>query len=278
MPGSSLMLPPNTLFIRWKKEQKECSRNLTILQQNINQEAIHNMRVAIKKLNAYASLYLVLPNENGCTPGEEEKLLPHTHQLFEITGRQRDLEICLALLRTLQKETGHLYAELRFYFQSILKTAKAWTNEEVHRYKPKEVAAFARLLKEDKSLDKLLQTGTSIKAEIEKLLTAVPSLLKQPHLLRKQLKLIYYWHSLLSEKDIYKPALLHNILDDLGNWQDYEVLGRRISHFRKDYLPRPFAAYSELRKLEALIAGKKKALLVAGRKKIKNWLEVTGTK
>lgn len=267
------MLPANTLLFHWKKEQKAVVENLLVLRQKLNEQAIHDLRVAIKKIRAYTKLYTLLQPGNGPGFGNEKNTLPHTGQLFDITGRQRDVEICLAILASLQQETGRRYLHLHFYLLYMLKTTKAWCNQDIHQYKIKELAAMTRFLKEDGSLQDAVSTDKRIQLAINEQLVSITPHFKQPHTLRKQLKTIYYWLLLLDEKERYAPGPLHTILDELGNWQDYEIARVQIKHFRKDYLPKPFDEYYELKKLEAFIENKKDRLLTAVRKNLRNWLE-----
>lgn len=245
------------------------TENLLALRQTLNEQAIHDLRVAIKKIKAYTKLYTLLQPGNGPDFG----YFTRTGQLFDITGRQRDVEICLALLASLQQETGCRYLHLHFYLLSVLKTTKAWCNQDIHQYKIKELAAMTRFLKEDDSLQDTASTGKRIQWAIDEQLVSLTHHFKQPHTLRKQLKTIYYWLLLLDEKEKYSPALLHIILDDLGCWQDHTIALLRIKHFRKDYLPKPFDEYDKLKKLESFIENKKELLLTAVRKNFRDWLQ-----
>ena len=49
------------------------------------------------------------------------------------------------------------------------------------------------------------------------------------------------------------------LLDDLGNWQDNEILLTKVRHFRKDYLPKSFEETRSIKKLEEKVKTKKDA-------------------
>lgn len=266
----------NTLLSNWKKEQKELAENLSILREKASTDALHDLRVAIKKLRAYLDLYILLKEETDpVTTTTLKTNFTNTEEFFSIIGRLRDVEICLSLTEAIQKESGCNIPYFRSYLRTMLKITGAWSNTAVHQYKHRELSRFARLLKEEP----ITGYTEKIKSCIDKITTALPAHFKKPHQLRKILKAMYYWLGLLPDNHAYQPDLLHSILDDLGNWQDLEVLATRLRHYRKDYLPTPFEEYAELKRSEDIIVEKKKTLMKAAIIKTKQWLkEIDGHK
>ena len=121
------MVSYNTIFLHWKKSQKDFDKNLNRLQQQINTETIHDIRVAIKKLRALLNLYILFKKEP-----EWVYLLKKTENLFKVLGRQRDIEICWSLTDHFVKETNGSCKEWKHYLQAVLKITKAWVNQEIH--------------------------------------------------------------------------------------------------------------------------------------------------
>lgn len=267
------MYKTNLILYYWRKEEKVFSRHLMQLRQKLNKDAIHDLRVAIKKLRAYLELFLLLQKETELIPGEAETYFHKTESLFDIIGRQRDVEICLELTGILKNEGKYACPQFTIFLQAILKITKAWSNQEIHRYTKKELLKIGFFLKQEQALKNGASLNLEIISAIDKLLEKLTSHLKQPHQLRKTLKTVYYWISLLNNKEKYHPELLHNILDDLGSWQDYEVLLLRLRHFRKDYIPKPFDEYTVLREMEAIINEKKKTLVLSAQNKTKRWVK-----
>lgn len=265
----------NPLWLHWKKSQKEMELNLSLLREKISTAAVHDIRVAIKKLRALLSLYTQLQQEP-----EQEYPLHKTVAFFDVLGRYRDVEICLEQCGLYEKESGKPCPQLTAYFRQLLKTTRGWANLEIHRYHPKEAARVALLLKETGShTDTAVFTGR-LEALIVAQLSALKKHVKEPHVLRKRLKEIYYWIPLLPGEHpaSWEPKLLHEILDDLGNWQDTEILDKRVQHFRKDYLPKPHEEYPILRELQDKTRAKKDSLEKSAVRKLKQWLKkVPGT-
>lgn len=268
----------NLILPSWKKEQQVFDKNLAVLRQKLNKEAIHDLRVAIKKLRAYLELFLLIQNETEAIPGEAKQYLYKTEALFNILGRQRDVEICLELTDAIKKEAGYTCPQFTIYLRALLKMAKAWSNQEIHRYNKKELTKIAFLLKQEKPAEDAVELNQKIKALITKLLAELVTHFRQPHQLRKILKQVYYWLNQLNDNKKYLPDTLHNILDDLGSWQEHEVLSVRLKHFRKDYLPKPFEEYAVLKEMETIIDEKKKALINAARNKTRHWLKTINMK
>lgn len=260
----------------WKISKKDFDLNLALLKQHINTNAVHDIRVATKKLRAFLSLYMVLKKEP-----DWEFLFNNTKNLFDILGRHRDIEICLTQTISYEKETDCSCKEFRYYLQSLLKTTRAWANQDVHRYHKKDLAKVALLLKEDSTLSDDNSFAGSLKAIIYSSVAETKNNLRRPHLVRKNLKEIYYWIPLFADENLeasWHLKELHSILDDLGNWQDHEILDVRLRHFRKDYLPKTFNEYQLLKNFQIKIRHSKKVLLKSANSKARSWMKMVADK
>jgi CHAD domain-containing protein len=270
----------NLILSFWKKEQTEFNRNLSILKQHCNKEAVHDIRVACKKLRAYLKLYILLKKEP-----EWGYLLNNTEELFDILGKQRDVEICLDLIVNYEKENQCQLIEIKQYLALMLKKTLGWSNQSIHLYHKRELSKIALLFKEDNSLGDKDALIKQIQAIIDYHLASVKTLFKQPHKIRICLKELYYWTTIVTDGDLkneYHQKELHTILDYLGEWQDNEILLVKAKHFRRDYLPNPFKEAALVKIFEARIKEKKEMLKKAAISKTKNWLkkiiEVENTK
>lgn len=265
------MINYNTIFLHWKKSQKDFDLNLTRLQQQLNTNAVHDIRVAIKKLRALLNLYILFKNEHGW-----EQLLKKTEALFNILGRQRDVEICRSLTDDFVKESNGSCKEWKQYLQAILKITSAWANQEIHHYHKKELAKIALVLKQENKLTVEKEFFSALTTIINTRLSATKKHFRQPHLVRKNLKEIFYWISLFpvdTALETWHQKELHSLLDNLGNWQDYEILEVRLKHFRKDYLPKPYEEYKELREFQNNINNHKIVLLKVVNRKARSWMK-----
>ncbi|HMK27915.1 MAG TPA: CHAD domain-containing protein [Chitinophagaceae bacterium] len=258
------------IFIYWEKEQKEFFKNLAVLKKHSRKKAVHDLRVAVKKLRAALELDFLISEK----PLPED-LLKGTEQLFSILGKQRDIEICLVLIDTFKKETGKKYPALKNYFRTLLPIAIKWTKKAVEKYKKKELEEIALLLKNESPVVEQEELKQKIAGIINTHLANCRNYFEKPHKLRQDLKEIYYWimmipGSLLPPVEYEKE--LHDVLDDFGNWQDLSVFEMKIKHFRKDYLPKTFPEYEETKMLQAAVKEKKEELLKVALNKTRSLL------
>jgi CHAD domain-containing protein len=265
------MVNSDFIFTFWEKEQKVFSKNLDLLKQYPGKKAVHDLRVAVKKLRSALHLFLLIAEKPV-----RENALKETEQLFDILGKQRDLEICLEIIDASEKENGKKYPEQKKYFRSVLSFAQVSTRKAVRQYKIKELDEIAlQLKKETKSL-----TPEGLKQKIADIINShlanCNNYFNKPHKLRQHLKEIYYWIKMIPGDLLFTAAFekeLHDVLDDFGNWQNYSVFEIRLKHFRKDYLPKTFPEYWITRMLETSIKEKKEKLLKIAIQKTRSLLK-----
>jgi len=251
----------NFIYACWKKELQVFDKNLAALKKHPDTNAVHDIRVSIKKLRSALELYVLI---------SENRLLAYplkeTEDFFNILGRQRDIEICLDLLRDFEKDKRRVFNELKRYFSAILKSSFNWTIKAAKEYNKKEIASVSFLLKTETLPLANEETGTKVHPLITFYLTGCKKYYKQPHRLRQYLKGTYYWIKMIQEQlsvQIAYEKQLHQVLDDFGVWQDLQVFETRIKHFRKDFLPKSFAEYESVKMLETEVLKRKQKLLKA---------------
>jgi CHAD domain-containing protein len=261
------------ILIHWKKEQKVFNKNLAVLKQHPEKEAVHDLRVAVKKLRAALELYFLISEKPW-----QENPLKETEKLFSILGKQRDIEICLELIAISEKETGEKYAALKYYLRSLLSVACKWTKKAVQHYKKKELAGIALLLKDETLVIEEEELKHKIAGIINTRLTNCRNYYKKPHKLRQYLKEIYYWIKMIPGSLLFPVEYekeLQLLLDDFGNWQNLSVFEIRLKHFRKDYLPKTFPEYETTKMLRAAIKEKKEKLLKLALNRTRSLLKKT---
>jgi CHAD domain-containing protein len=92
-------MPAENFLLRyWDEQRLVFLQNLAIIRQKPGKKTVHDIRVAIKKLNSSLAL------ANSITAGEEEKKFELIRQFFRISGKNRDVDTCLLLLRRLEKQ------------------------------------------------------------------------------------------------------------------------------------------------------------------------------
>src|SRR5215217_5409636 len=90
------------LLGEWKANKKEFTNNLSVLRSELTTDAIHDIRVAIKKLRAYCTLLNELDKSS-------EHNLPLTKALFEILGKHREWDTVLKRLQQHDNNANALY-------------------------------------------------------------------------------------------------------------------------------------------------------------------------
>ncbi len=256
---------PATLFIlrHWKKQEKLFFENINKLRLATEPNAIHDLRVAFKKLRSYQKLLGIVFKQY-----EDKHLFEKTEQLFGVLGKHRDIETGLLLLQAFEKENKTVYREAGDHLKTILLQTGAWVKNALKEYDEKELKDITLQLEQNlkgTARQELLDKSRNVvnkKLKEAKRLTI--DLDRHPHLVRKLFKDIFYWTS-LSPKDISLNSdelnKIKRALDYLGDWQDHEMLHKKIKHFRKDFLPGSKEEYTLLKDLEDYIEAKKKKIL-----------------
>ncbi len=254
------------LFKCWQKELRIFSSSLNRLREKTNAHDIHLLRVSFKKLRAYTLL--------SCTDEQDSspllKLEP-AEQLFNAVGKQRNVEICLELVNIISKEKNKYCPGLLRYLRHQHRESVRFSAKAMTVYKNKPLLSLKYFMEADDGALTRKISEQAGKQEIH-----IRNGFREPHRLRRLLKTVYYWILLVQDETAgpsFHPELLHDILVQLGRWNDLETSRRMIRHFRKDFLPTAEMEYPFLREIEADFLNEQTAL---GKKAIasaKKWLE-----
>lgn len=245
----------NFILIYWRKEQKEFSKNFEILRKYTDKNAVHDLRVAIKKMRSCLKLCFFITGKK-----DWKSLFGETKKLFGVLGKQRDLEVCLELIESFEKGTGSIFSHFKTNLQSQLDHSQTSTHQALKKYPKNELTKIALVLRRDitmLSFDQILKKTIEI---INIHLRQVKRYFNQPHQIRKMLKDVYYWIKMLPEGSVPKSSFekkLNELLDDFGNWQNDEMLLIKIKHYRKDYIPAVLPKYEMFKKIEKKITLRK---------------------
>lgn len=248
------------ILLHWKRQQRIFLQNLAKLKGQQEAKAIHDIRVATKKLRSYLKLMTVLLKD------DKETAFEKTEQMFSVLGKHRDIEMGLLLLQSLEKENRMAYPVFRRQLKVALQTTEIWVQNSLNKYDEKELADLTSELQQDlkeKNNQELLdKTGAVLNKEFKKLKGLAKHFNNHPHVVRKMLKNIFYWIS-ISPKDLLlnssQVRKLRKSLGYLGDWQDHEMLYQKIKHFRKDFVPDSREEYLLLKELEKNIESKMEA-------------------
>lgn len=256
---------------RWREEQKVFDTNLSVLRKQMKSVAMHDIRVATKKLRAFWKLYNLLKKETGW-----KHQLDKTEELFDVLGREQDIETCIELLSLYEKENDCRFDELRRFLTYQLKVAKGWVGKSIPVYRKRELLDISHVLKKDESLNDEKKLVQHIQDIINTHFLEIQDYFKRPHKVRQKLKSLYYWISTLPGDDSRgtpDAGKLHQIADELGEWHNQEILLTRVRHFRKDYLPKSFEEAATIKMLEEKLKTDKDKFRKSALNKIKRLLK-----
>jgi CHAD domain-containing protein len=256
----------------WKKQQQVFLKNLVELRTKEQPDAIHDLRVATKKLRSYLKLLSLLFKKN-----DYKAWFKKTEYLFSVLGKHRDIEVGLSLLKVLEKENKTVYRELKSHLEAARNQAAVWVKAAVKNYDGKEIENLAKEIEIELYRKDSGKLSAKAKAIIEKELATVQKLAehlsRQAHRVRKLLKDIFYW-AVFSPKDSLldsdKIKKCKKIMEQLGDWQDHEMLLRKVKHFRKDFVPDAKEEYALLKMLQNNIENKMNTILDDADKNIKS--------
>jgi len=269
------MATPNFLIKHWEKQQKVFSDNLLILQKEISTDAIHDWRVAVKKMRSYIKLRAELTGKKV-----RKKDWKATNELFSILGKYRDLQMNLQLLTGIEQRYKKKYASLKEFFLAILPEAQNRMHTALIKYPAEEQTAYMSSLSKavlpftDPELIEKIRMLFSV--QIKKITGHMKNIDTEAHLIRKGLKDIFYWLVICPRNSVIPSPLLktlEKILDRLGGWQDHQTLLVKIRLYRKEFVPRQTGEFKDYKELERKVKKKNSDSLDTIKKQIEKWLK-----
>ncbi|HEY1870884.1 MAG TPA: CHAD domain-containing protein [Chitinophagaceae bacterium] len=256
MPGS------NPILRHWQTELEIFKKNFSLLQQKLNEDAIHDLRVAIKKLRSYFKLYLALSKK------EDKGQLLKTKALFSVLGRHRNLEITRQLSLSFAPKNSQKIKPLLVYLQLLQDQVAEYCLQAIQQYDIGELNKLTiQMIKEFENFEEHelhQETKNVIGSSIENVKDNLEDFHEKSHLVRKDLKNCFYWSKIFEEHLVFSKTevkRMDHILDKLGNIQDHEVLITNLKNFRKAILSDAMKEYDMIKKMEGKAEKKKDDLL-----------------
>ena len=250
-------------MIYWRSELQVFNKNLLSLQQQINEEATHDLRVAIKKLRSCFKIYSDLIEK------KHKKELPADFEsLFSILGKQRDLEMNKKLLLSFAGKNTALVSPILVYLQLLQDQAVEYGRPSIQQFESKKLDTLTRQMEaglENLNNEELLSKANEIvNSSVEKVEDDLKHFKERSHLVRKQLKNIFYQSKMFHGKGLFTKSQLKKldtILDHLGNVHDHDVLISNLKTFRKTILANTMKEYAMIKRIEERAEKKKDNLL-----------------
>lgn len=252
----------NPILRHWHSQRKVLHDNCSVLRDGISVDAVHDFRVAIKKLRSYLKLQASLCNK------KQPEDVTSIRNLFSVLGKHRNMDIAKNLLVSLSEKDNPYPHSIWVYLQLLQDQITPYCEQVIQQFSEEDLDKLTNDLKEDfenvNTADLSARVGEVIADSTKTVRHDLAHFRKQSHLIRKHLKDILYWSHIFEEEIFFtKPELksLDKILDHLGSVQDHEVLGRNLKSFRKTILSNSLEEYEIVKKIETKVESKKDALL-----------------
>jgi CHAD domain-containing protein len=242
-----MMKEINSIMNAWIREQTAFLENHAISRQSPTKDAVHDLRVSIKKLRSYLSLN----RRNG--GDDHRKNFGPVKQLFRVTGKFRDLQVCLSHIEKFKTEFPILSATLTNYFGSMLGTTQSWVRREAKSFHTGTLAMLGELLSAGIGKESNARLRAHICEHVALNLEGMQDMTASNfHEARKKGKEVLYWSDAAPSPQIFSKKErkdLDRMLDLLGKKQDGLVVSKNLERFRKQWNVQGSRAAGELKKM-----------------------------
>jgi CHAD domain-containing protein len=235
----------NSIMNAWIREQSVFLENHAIIRQSPTKDAVHDLRVSIKKLRSY----LTLDRKND---GEDHREnFATVKQLFRITGKFRDLQVCLSHIEKFKTDLPTLSATLANYFGSMLGTTQSWVRREAKSFHTGTLATLGEQLSKGIGNETKARLRAHICEQVCFNLRGMQDITASNfHEARKRGKEVLYWSDAAPSPQIFSKKErkdLERMLDLLGKKQDGLVVLKNLERFRKQWIVQGSRAAGELK-------------------------------
>jgi CHAD domain-containing protein len=228
---------------------KQCglfNKNFNLVISDFDEDAIHDMRVAIKRIRAVFLLTeRLFPGEFDALEEEGEM-----RRLFRLSGRMRDAQVQQQLLYATAQNIGSTFGE----YQAYLRNTESKAVKKFKKFLKEYDAEDDLKQKHEKVADLISRSGyeqvrLQIVQFVDELFMAAGKMHsdyehdEKLHEIRRKLKQCHYLLSVFNQRDPDLPQLkttlkkLDKVNELLGNWHDQlvamEMLGRFLEKFRE---------------------------------------------
>ena len=235
----------------WDEQINVFHHNLLILRIRPTKNAVHDLRVAIKKIRSY----LRLNKEITYSPINKE--FDNIDLLFKTTGRQRDFEMSASLLSRYSRREKISAGHFRKVLQVDCRLTRKWTKQEAQNFNEEflqiltgNIYASICPVPDEELIQKIKTLVNKIFKKTGKLSV---TLKKNVHEIRKILKDPYYWLKSLPENSMlveYRIKAFEKLLDNLGDWQDRFIFLNKLSQYKKEFAVKNDSEAAHLKKFE----------------------------
>ena len=226
------MADDNLIVKNWLEQEAVFNENLTICRKRPTITAIHDIRVAVKKMRSYLRLKDLFDDQNW-----KDEFSPIAI-FFKSTGRLRDIDKSLHVLRDYEKKHLTPYPFLKEYLLKTRTLIRNWVRKEATQF-TLDTTVFKDQLRsisitDPGIIERIVEEASQ---RIKKIRSLGRHVRKNAHEIRKQLKDVYYWIKLCPEtyfNGSIDLKVLDKCINELGHWQDHFILKRKINLYRKE--------------------------------------------
>jgi CHAD domain-containing protein len=226
------MANDNLILKNWLEQELVFLQNLKICRKRPTIDAIHDIRVAVKKMRSYLRLKDLFIDE--AWKDEFSKIAA----LFKSTGRLRDLDKSLHVIRNYEHKESITYNFLKEYLVKTRGLIRNWIKKETRVFDLQTGVLVQQLRSLDVVDSEIIEKIVAVTAQkIKKLKNLGKHVKKNAHEMRKELKDVFYWIKICPEDLIGKSITikaLDKFIDELGHWQDHFVLRRKLKFYCKE--------------------------------------------
>lgn len=244
----------NYLIRYFREQENHLHQQFVLIRQMPGNKSVHELRVAYKKWKA---ILRFAEDECNLNPPDETGTV---QTFFRIAGIYRDAEMSEALLKQYSKKEKCLLPSFRQYLRALKSMSRLQCRDAAREdlntclHAVQQILLPALTVYTEEMLNDLIPAYTSRKWD--HCLSMADHFSKNAHLIRKELKQIYYLLMLCPVNILFdsgRMKQLDQVLDDLGHWHDHVILHQRLRYFRKNMLVKGMEEYEQAVKLEEVL-------------------------
>lgn len=264
------MIAENFIWKSWNEQVLIFIQNLQSIRIKPTRKAVHDLRVAVKKIRSYLRLRNLITGEAW------KKEFSPVKTIFSISGKQRDFEMSLSLLSKYQRTEKLMLPLFKKFLQINKSFTHQWTKKAMLDFHLEEFQSYSTGVSSSLSLISNTVWSEEIKNYTDEIINKAEQQVKDmdenAHEIRKEFKDLYYWLMVSTPnpaKSLVEINRLEKLLKYLGHWQDDFIFLNKLKKFRKEFLLKNSEEVEAAKLLEMKIRESKNVLLNKAKKILK---------
>lgn len=251
-----------SLLPYWRREAETFHQKIALVERRLSHSAIHDARVAMKKLRSYAQL-----SDKVMRTSLRATVLPFA-TLYLTCGACRDAYNAIRLLEAFAHRLERRFPLFEAYLKISLQASARYLRK-VFTILPISESDW-QLLSQPQGLCERVssQTLRAMQSETQALwesidIPASDHNAEALHDLRKALKRLFYWLEVVPRSESFafcSQKELRALNSLFGKWQDLHQLERRVQLFRQEFLGKDTPERRDLKLLLKTLAQEKRKL------------------